>query len=150
MFNFKHRGIVASFGFNEATVELEGANGAYGKTLVSGAPVALGADGVVAATGGAKFLGFLVEGLQENVYQNSSALASGLLAVTVGNCIADTDAVTDGIVFAKGDSVYVDAVSGLLTNVAEITAGGAENGPVIGVAFAATTAEAPAVTVVVI
>lgn len=146
MFNFLHRGIVANVKFNEITVEEEGIDGAYAKSLSAGKAVALGDGGLVPA-GGKKFLGFLVEGVQNTPYQNSSALASGLLPVTIGNCIGESDAIAEGITFTEGDPIYVDATTSLLTNEAGTESA---NGTAIGIAGATTSAESPAVQVIVV
>lgn len=148
MFNFKHRGIVANFKFDIDTVETEGVDGALAKSLEAGVPVALKDGGVVPA-GGEKFLGILVEGVQNSPYQNSSALASGLLGVAIGNCIGVSDKVADGVTFTEGDSIYVVDETSLFTNTPDGLAVDS-NGPAIGIAGATTTAANPAVEIIVV
>jgi hypothetical protein len=79
--------------------------------------VALG-DG--AAAGTVQPLGFLVNDASGYFYENKPALASGMVAVTHGNCVVSTDQLKAGVTFVAGDLVYCGsgADAGLVVKVA--------------------------------
>jgi hypothetical protein len=146
MFKFTHRGITTSLDLDATKLTgdaIADASSEYAKGLVSGCAVAISENGVVLATGAeGNFVGFLVEDVAGNPYQNQNAIASGAASVTLGNCAFYTDRVVEGITIKKGDKLYV-ATNGLLTNVST------DNGSVVATAGSAFSASAPELLVLV-
>jgi len=76
------------------------------------------ADG--AAAGTVYPIGFIINDASGYFYENMPAVASGMIAVTHGNCVVVTDQLKSGITFTAGEVVYcgTGADAGLITNVA--------------------------------
>lgn len=93
--------------------------------LVSGRVAAVDAAGYCVLadgddTAGAVPFGFIINDAAGYFYENKPALASGVVAVTFGNCVVQTDQIDTALTFAPGELLYVGtgAKAGLITNVA--------------------------------
>lgn len=127
MLNILHKGIQVNLPLDPSeisgTIE-ESLAKAYVVALDAGVPIAIDGSGNVQLADGVKAsnlepIGFLVNDAAGYFYENRPALASGLVAVTLGNCVIETDKIDTALTFAFGELLYAGtgAKVGMVTNV---------------------------------
>jgi hypothetical protein len=137
MLNILHKGIQISLALNPVTVAEYNTGDTAAITAITslkaGRLASLASNGFVALADGAtdqNIVGFIIDDAAGEVFGNSPAIASGLLAVTMGNCVVVTDQIAN-VTFAPGQALYAgtSADVGLVTNVAPATLTLAEGTP---------------------
>ena len=115
------------------------------ESLKAGKLVGVDSNGKVALADGltVKAIGFVVVDASANPVDNYPAVASKKLAVTLGDCVVETDQIEASVNITAGQLVYASATAsnvGTLTNV-QPTGSGDEVGSPIGVALTSCTAQ---------
>jgi hypothetical protein len=101
------------------------------------------ADG--ASAGGLSALGFIINDAAGYFFENKPALASAMIAITMGPCVIITDQIAS-VTFAIGDPVYAGTSGnvGLVTNVLPT------GGRLLGIALSVASSASPALTIAVL
>ncbi len=161
MLKIQHKGIQASIDLNQTGFTgdvAEDSKLAYVQSLKAGRLIAVTPDGAALADGDpaedATAIGFLINDAEGYFYENKPALASGKVAITVGNCVVVTDQIDTAETFAPGDALYAGtgAKAGLVTKTPITDANTAPTvvSRQIGIALSAASSASPELTIAVL
>lgn len=155
MLQIRHKGHQISLAVDPTLLALDAPTFQANATVlgfIAGRVVALtNPDDVIALADGNESnglvpIGFLINDMAGNFYENKPALASGYVGVSFGPSVVVTDQIVSGITINPGDRLYVGTSGnvGLLTNVAP------SNARAIGIALAGASPASPSVLLAVL